>query len=127
MRRSFAQGLTMNWKNYKRRLLERERELLADIARLEGEARESRDAEVEDRMDAIVSSESKATSFSEASLEWQALVQVRDALRRMEDGAYGKCIDCGRSIEPERLKAVPWTPYCREDQEKRDALVNQRG
>jgi len=45
------------------------------------------------------------------------------ALRRIEDGTYGKCVDCGRPIEPARLEAVPWTPYCRADQEKHDVPI----
>jgi DnaK suppressor protein len=50
------------------------------------------------------------------------LQQVRAALQRIEDGTFGYCIDCGKPIEPARLDAVPWTPYCREDQEKHDKL-----
>jgi DnaK suppressor protein len=54
---------------------------------------------------------------------------VQDALHRIEDGAYGKCIACGRQIEAARPKAIPWAPYCLEDQEKQDkaAHVQQGG
>ena len=59
----------------------------------------------------------------------QTLIQVQDALHRIEDGAYGKCIACGRQIEAARLEAIPWAPYCLEDQEKQDkaAHVQQGG
>ena len=53
-------------------------------------------------------------------MAFQTLIQVQDALRRIEDGAYGKCVACGRSIEPPRLQAIPWAPYCLEDQEKQE-------
>jgi DnaK suppressor protein len=33
---------------------------------------------------------------------------MEDALRRMADGTYGECIDCGNDIEWERLRAMPW-------------------
>jgi DnaK suppressor protein len=45
----------------------------------------------------------------------------------MHDGTYGKCIDCGRPIEPGRLEAVPWTPYCFDDQKKRDEANAKAG
>lgn len=42
----------------------------------------------------------------------QGLVQVNGALRRIEEGEYGSCIECGELIEENRLKAVPSTAYC---------------
>jgi len=33
-------------------------------------------------------------------------------LARLADGSYGSCLDCGDEINPKRLNAVPWTPYC---------------
>jgi len=105
---------------FKRRLIQKERELLADIQRLQTEARTPRENEVQDEMDEVTSSEVRAVAFQESSLEFQTLQQVRDALQRLEDGTFGKCIDCGREIQPARLEAVPWAPYCLEDQQKHD-------
>ena len=110
----------MDTRQIKTKLLEKERELLADIATLEQEARNAREAEVEDPIDEVTSAEGKAVAFEESSREWQTLRQVRDALQRIENSTYGKCMECGRPIEPARLEAVPWTPYCRADQEKYD-------
>ena len=93
---------------------------MADISRLESEARESRSAEVEDPIDQVTSSEVKAANFHVSTVEARTLKEVRDALRRMDEGVYGTCMDCGRAIEPARLEAVPWTRYCLPDQEKRD-------
>ena len=41
-----------------------------------------------------------------------ALTVVRDALARVDDGTFGRCIVDGGPIEEKRLDAVPWTPYC---------------
>jgi DnaK suppressor protein len=112
--------VALNVKHFKQRLLDKEQELTAAILRLETEARDSRVAEVGDVGDRAVSDENKSEALQEGTVEWQMLTQVREALRRIEDGTYGKCIDCGREIEPARLEAIPWTPYCLEDQEKRD-------
>jgi DnaK suppressor protein len=116
----------MDIPHFKKRLLDKERELLSDIARFESQARESGDGEVGDPLDRATISEGKSTAFEESNLEWQTLRQVRDALQRIEDGTYGQCIECGRQIEIARLEAIPWTPYCLQDQEKHDSAEVHR-
>jgi len=37
---------------------------------------------------------------------------VRNALRRLDDGSYGLCETCGAAIAPARLDALPHTPRC---------------
>lgn len=110
----------MNTGHYKELLLAKQRELQDDIARLKGEVREP-PAGVEDTADEATTSQNKSTALEENTFATGTLLQVEDALRRIEEGAYGHCLDCGRSIEPARLEAVPWTPYCLEDQQKHDA------
>ncbi|MCB6177547.1 TraR/DksA C4-type zinc finger protein [Rhodobacter sp. Har01] len=38
---------------------------------------------------------------------------IEAALRRVDEGEYGFCGKCGAEIAPERLDAVPYTPFCR--------------
>ena len=40
------------------------------------------------------------------------LQAIEGALRRMEQGTYGICRDCGEPIAPARLNAIPWTRVC---------------
>jgi RNA polymerase-binding transcription factor len=40
------------------------------------------------------------------------LDQVERALRKIEDGTYGRCASCGKSIEAARLKALPHASLC---------------
>jgi DnaK suppressor protein len=40
---------------------------------------------------------------------------IDGALRRLEDGSYGECLDCGNDIPFERLKALPFAVRCAED------------
>ena len=114
---------------FKKRLLAKEQELLANIARLESEVRESGEAEVRDATDAATSSQGADESLQEQTLESDTLRLVRDALKRIEDGTYGKCTACGRPIEAARLEAIPWAAFCLVDQEKQDkaAHVQQGG
>ena len=52
---------------------------------------------------------------SQAGLEYQLeerLKKVNAALKRIEDGTYGTCIDCGNPIEEKRLRANPIARGC---------------
>lgn len=98
-------------------------ELLSDLARLKGEARDSGEAEVRDTTDDATAQQSSAEALEEITLESRTLEQVEDAIQRVADGTYGKCVTCGRAIAPARLEAIPWTPYCLEDQEKLDHVI----
>lgn len=40
------------------------------------------------------------------------LFEVEQALERMDEGTYGRCENCGRPIDPERLAALPYTRFC---------------
>ena len=37
---------------------------------------------------------------------------VETAIRAVEDGTYGTCTSCGKSIAVERLEAIPWAALC---------------
>jgi DnaK suppressor protein len=41
-----------------------------------------------------------------------ALGEVLAALRRMDDGNYGTCEQCGNAIDLERLEVLPQTAHC---------------
>ncbi len=36
------------------------------------------------------------------------LADVEEALRRLQDGTYGRCLTCGQPIPERRLEAIPW-------------------
>lgn len=40
------------------------------------------------------------------------LRQVEAALRRIREGSYGQCVQCGEAIAPARLQAVPAASLC---------------
>lgn len=44
--------------------------------------------------------------------EGRILVEINDALARIEQGTFGRCENCRREIPKERLEAVPYTRYC---------------
>ena len=40
------------------------------------------------------------------------LAEIEGALKRIEAGTYGVCVNCGKPIAEERLAAIPWATYC---------------
>ena len=102
----------MNVEKYKMRLLALERRLSARTAREREQAREQVIDTAADTGDASVADEGESEDFTEAELDATVLQQVRDALQRIDDGTYGRCIVDGGPIEPSRIEAVPWTPFC---------------
>lgn len=69
--------------------------------------------------------EDEATDTQEAQQEQgirftlqSQLDDVNAALKRIEDGTYGRCVDCGKEIPLKRLEAIPWAMRCIADEEK---------
>jgi DnaK suppressor protein len=116
----------MNPDKYRQRLLTEEKELSARVERAMAAVRDAGDGAVRDSSDESVSDESKDQQFTEAESDRTILGQVRDALKRIDDGTFGTCVVDGGPIEQARLEAVPWTPYCLKHQQMREAAAPPR-
>jgi DnaK suppressor protein len=111
----------MNVESYRSRLLELERRLSARVESGHEAAREQVRDSPGDAADASVADEAQSEEFTEAEGDAATLQQVRDALQRIEEGTFGRCVVDGGPIEPKRLEAVPWTPYCLRHEREREA------
>jgi DnaK suppressor protein len=107
----------MNFEHYKQLLLARQNELTDDVKRYDSEVLDSQVAEVGDAEDMSVSDLAKSQAADLSSTATGELGLVQGALKRIENGTYGICIECGEDIPSARLEAVPWAPYCLKDQE----------
>ena len=62
----------------------------------------------------------------------ERLTKINDALRRLDEGAYGHCFECGEEIAEARLRALPFAVRCKdceeahETVEQRERLVSPR-
>lgn len=109
---------TLDTEHFKRRLLE-ERERAQEALDYLHEENES---QLEDDREEIQSDNhpgDMATSTFDRELDYtleenveRALAEIDAALRRIENGTYGTCVNCGRQIPPERLDAIPWATLC---------------
>jgi RNA polymerase-binding transcription factor DksA len=55
-----------------------------------------------------------ALSLNVASgeVDWGEIREIDDALRRIQDGTWGRCQSCDRAIGWQRLQAMPETRRC---------------
>jgi DnaK suppressor protein len=99
------------------RLLDQRREMY-DLYNQDIRAgQESADDGTEDIVDRANNHYNRELMFSLSDTERQRLLQIEDALRRMDEGTYGRCANCNGPINPLRLEAVPWTRFCIDCQE----------
>ena len=76
----------------------------------------------------------RATQESEFSLELRTrdrerklIRKIEEAIKRIEDGSYGYCIETGEEIGIKRLEARPTATLCVEAQERRERREKQYG
>jgi DnaK suppressor protein len=73
---------------------------------------ESNDSPTEDIVDRANNAYSRELNFSISDAERALMLQVDEAIRRVENGSYASCANCGNPIARPRLEAVPWARYC---------------
>jgi DnaK suppressor protein len=106
-----------------RRRLERERLMAASRLRQLGGSITLEDAatpadSVWDEADHIQASEQREMGLLSRERLVEKIERLTAALKRMDDGSYGTCVECGKSIAPARLKAIPEVATCVACQEK---------
>jgi DnaK suppressor protein len=78
-----------------------------------------------DVVDAAESSEEDIQGeigFALLQLKSETLKMIDTALRRIEQGDYGDCFECGREIAQARLRALPFAVRCRDCEAVREAI-----
>jgi RNA polymerase-binding transcription factor DksA len=103
--RSRPPAITRRWSNHYNRLCaERDRLLARDCS-----TPQSSTTNPDDMADAGADQSLGDMSLVSAAVTKATLQEVLDAIHRIEQGTYGICEITGCPIEPERLKAIPWT------------------
>jgi DnaK suppressor protein len=97
---------------FRDRLLDRRESLVGQVQQAELYSRE-RDAEAtQDPADMAANAYTKELLVSMSDNDRQLLNLIDEALVRMDDSGYGKCIRCGQALPEKRLQAVPWARHC---------------
>jgi DnaK suppressor protein len=76
--------------------------------------------DVDDASEQALFAAIKTTRLDLGDRDRDLLHLIADALERLRQGSYGRCLDCGNPIGLERLRAVPWAPRCADDQERHE-------
>lgn len=107
------EGVKKDKIKYFRQILEKRRdELTRGYRRDVSKSLSDVDDGIEDYVDYAVSSYTKEFLLSLSDLERRQLHLVERALRRLEEGDFGVCQECGEEINEKRLEAVPWARHC---------------
>ena len=116
----------------RKRLEERREEIGRTRERLRSEGENMRESELAGGLDQHPAD--TGTEMHEQELDQTTEVmldeeetRIGEALRALEDGRYGKCIECGNDIPAERLEARPDAVRCIEHQREYEARLRQIG
>ena len=101
-----------------RRALEQRRETLLD--ELKRDATRLREAQAGDIDDEAVVDQQVGIDQADLSRDDAELRDIEAARRRLDDGSYGLCVDCGAAIGFERLRAEPAAARCLECQARHE-------
>ena len=98
-------------------ILERKETELAKVLRKRDDIAIEKSA---DQMDEIQYATERDMAIRNVDRESNLLREVKAALRRIQDGSFGTCVQCDEAISSKRLAAVPWAPRCVQCQEAVD-------
>src|SRR5271157_2663838 len=98
------------------------REAKNEIKRFRSEENKQLVETVMDDGDLSVVDLTEDISLKQLSTHRETLIKIDTAIRKLEEGTYGICEECGEEISEERLKIMPFAIYCRDDQEKKEIM-----
>ena len=84
-------------------------ELTARLERISLNLRRGYEADSKERAKQLEDNEVVDALGNEARAE---LVKISAALQRMDDGNFGKCVECGLPINPGRIAVYPYADEC---------------
>jgi DnaK suppressor protein len=111
----------MDTRHFQTLLRNKERDLLKEMAGLTDASARPEQPDVEDFSDRATDESNTDTSIGQGAVLTSTLADVRAALKRIDDGTYGKCDAGGHQIDAARLEAIPWTRTCIEHGKRRPA------
>ena len=99
-------------KFYKKILEEKKAQLSANINSSVNEISELRENKAADDFDVASMNTDLSIEYSLNVNQQKTFLEIESALKRIENGTYGRCECCGEDISLERLKASPEARLC---------------
>lgn len=94
----------------KKELLARKKELEDLLVELSKDNKP--DTEAKDLGDHVSASTLESLRLSLENAEFEEYKAIISALKAIDDGSYGICVDCGEEISPQRLQVYPNASRC---------------
>lgn len=100
----------------KKMLMARQRELMAELkgrlrtVRDEGPEQERGGLNPDEAADVAVQDD---VEFALMQMKAESAKKISDALARVDEGTYGRCLECGEEIAQPRLRALPFAARCK--------------
>ena len=104
-------------------LEERRREITDQVQEKIRDVRTDDNAASTGVLDAVESSEADIQDeieFALIQMKAETLHKIGEALRRLEEGTFGYCFECGEEISERRLRALPFAVCCKDCEEARE-------
>jgi DnaK suppressor protein len=98
--------------HFRELLVKKRQELMRAYSISKGDSQSDLDNGTEDYVDYAVNSYAREFLLSLTELERKQLLQVEDALSRIDRGEYGRCQQCAEEINRKRLEVQPWARHC---------------
>jgi len=102
------------WRWHFRALMRLNGKLLGEHDERQKEMNQSQAERHKDPADVAADRSERDILFAELGMEENSIAEVEAALQRIRKGTYGICEATGKPISPDRLRAIPWTRFCRE-------------
>jgi RNA polymerase-binding transcription factor len=106
-----------------KRMLEERRAEIQDKLRSIRETRPAEADQVKDTEEQSVDDVLREVDFALMEMKSETLARIDEAVRRLEEGSYGVCAECGTEIASARLEALPFATRCRDCQERQETLA----
>jgi len=109
-----------------RKILEARRQELTDdlqlrVKHVREKAATSVGTEVGDSADSAETDMQDEMAFALMQLKAETLERVSEALKRLDAGTFGTCVECEDDIAERRLRALPFALRCTSCEEEREA------
>ncbi len=119
---------------FRQLLLNKRNELLGNVSTIEDETFKKERSELSSMpfhmADAGSDNFEQEFALDLMDSEKKMLIEINDALRRIDEGTFGICEGRGESIPKARLNAIPWARYCvacAELKEKGQLVIGEPG
>ena len=107
-------------KQIKNMLIKMRSDLAHEISRRSKVTTEPGAQDIGDILDLVSEERTRELDIILTDREKRKLLQIDDALEKIEEDTYGQCEECGIKIPKPRLKVLPFAKHCVECQEKNE-------